>query len=101
METLAEMDRRLNIQLARMSRNPIYEWIMRAIQLGFSSHDHALYEDPYYRRETVLNWRETACQIAAGEPMRALSSIGRHYILLFECLSERKRGALPERGQSR
>jgi len=90
MATLAEMDRELNIQLARMSRNPIFEWIMQAIQLGFSSHDDALYADPHYRKETVDNWRETTRQIAANEPMKALSSIGRHYALLLECLNRRR-----------
>ncbi len=89
MDALVEMDRDLNIRLARMSRNPIFEWVMRALQLGFSSHDQALYADPYYRRETVANWGETTRQIAAGEPMRALSSIGRHYILLRNRLREK------------
>lgn len=90
MEILAEMDRELNIQLAGMSKNPIFQWIMQAIQLGFSSHDDCLYADPYFRRETVANWQETTRQIAANEPMRALSSIGRHYALLLDCLQTRK-----------
>ncbi len=89
MERLVEMDRNLNIRLAQMSGNPIFEWLMRAVQLGFSSHDHALYEDPEYRRETVANWLETTRQIAADEPMKALSSIGRHYILLRNRLAEK------------
>lgn len=86
MEALAEKDRELNVQLARMSKNPIFHWIMQAIQLGFSSLDDALYADPDYRKKTVANWQETTRQIAANEPMRALSSIGRHYALLLECL---------------
>ncbi len=90
MEILAEMDRELNIQLAGMSKNPIFQWIMQAIQLGFSSHDDCLYADPYFRRETVANWQETTRQIAANEPMRALSSIGCHYALLLDCLQTRK-----------
>jgi GntR family transcriptional regulator, transcriptional repressor for pyruvate dehydrogenase complex len=92
MEALVETDRRLNIKLARMSRNPIFEWVMGAIQLGFSSHDHALYAHPHYRGETVANWRETTRQIAANEPTEALSSISRHYILLRSCLRERPGG---------
>jgi DNA-binding FadR family transcriptional regulator len=91
MAALAETDRELNIQLAGMSKNPIFQWIMEAVQLGFSSLDDALYADPYYRRETVANWRETTRQIAANEPMRALSSIGRHYALLLECLQAKER----------
>lgn len=90
MAALAEKDRELNIHLAKMSQNPIFQWIMQAIQLGFSSHDDCLYSDPYFRRETVANWRETTRQIAANEPMRALSSIGRHYALLLECLQHRR-----------
>ncbi len=92
MEALVEMDRRLNIKLARMSRNPIFEWVMGAVQLGFSSHDHSLYAHPYYRGETVTNWRETTRQIAANEPVKALSSISRHYILLRSCLREGRGG---------
>lgn len=88
MSALVEMDRDLNIRLARMSQNPIFEWVMRAIQLGFSSHDHALYAHPTYRAETVANWRETTRHIAANEPMKALSSVARHYILLRNCLKE-------------
>lgn len=98
MAELAEMDRRLNIQLAAMSRNPIFEWIMRAVQLGFSSNDFALYEDREYRLKTAANWSQTAREIAAGEPLLALSSIGNHYVLLRRCV--RERGLRPESGQA-
>jgi DNA-binding FadR family transcriptional regulator len=87
MEALVEWDRHLNIRLAKMSQNPIFEWVMRALQLGFSSHDQTLYSDPTYRGETVANWQETTRQIAANEPVRALSSISRHYSLLRSCLA--------------
>lgn len=41
-----ELDRELNLLLARMTHNPVFEWIMRAMQSGLSSHDHALYTNP-------------------------------------------------------
>ena len=88
METLGEMDRELNIRLAKMTQNPIFEWIMQALQLGFSSQDYALYEDPDYREKTAVNWVETARHIAANEPLRALSSIGAHYAMLQRCAPE-------------
>jgi DNA-binding FadR family transcriptional regulator len=73
--------------LARMAGNPLFEWIMQALQMGFSSHDYALYENPVYRDRAAANWRDTAHAIAANEPLRALSHIGRHYGLLRECVS--------------
>jgi GntR family transcriptional regulator, transcriptional repressor for pyruvate dehydrogenase complex len=88
MATLGELDRELNVQLARMSGNSIFEWIMDAVQIGLSSHDHALYEHPEYRIATAANWSRTACEIAANEPMGALSSIGNHYVLLRRLVQE-------------
>lgn len=96
---VAEMDRELNLMLARMADNPIFEWIMRAVQLGFSSHDYALYEDQGFAAKTVDNWTETARAIAAGDPMRALNSIGFHYSLLRRRVTERE-GERPMRRAS-
>lgn len=88
-ECLAKQDRVLNIRLAKMSKNPVFEWVMEAIQHGFSSHDYALYDKPEYRKKTVDNWRETAQRIAENEPMKALSSISAHYALLQRCVAEK------------
>jgi len=88
METLGEIDRELNIRLAKMTRNPIFEWIMQALQLGFSSQDYALYDDLDYRQKTVANWAETAHYIAANEPLRARASVGAHYVMLQRCVEE-------------
>ncbi|WP_020674684.1 FadR/GntR family transcriptional regulator [Geopsychrobacter electrodiphilus] len=88
MEALGDMDRELNIRLAKMTKNPIFEWIMRALQLGFSSQDYALYEDPGYRQKTVANWDETARHIADNEPLRAQASVGAHYEMLQRCAAE-------------
>lgn len=83
-----ELDRRLNMMLVRMARNPLFEWVMQALQMGFSSHDYALYEDPAYRDRAAANWGDTARAIADNEPMRALSYIGRHYGWLRQCVEE-------------
>lgn len=93
MALLAEADRELNIMLASMTGNPIYEWIMRALQQGFSSYDFALYQDDAYRMDTICNWADTARAIARGEPVQALSYIGLHYALLRRRL--KKNGAQP------
>lgn len=85
-DVIVEQDRRLNLFLAQMAKNPIFEWIMRALQSGFSSYDFWLYQDPEYRLETAANWVETAREIAAGDPHAALSRIGYHYVLLRQCL---------------
>lgn len=92
LDAAGELDRQLNILLARMSRNPLYEWVMRALQMGFSSHDYALYQDPVYREKAAANWSDTARTIAANQPMRALSFIGHHYVLLRQCVEEKNRG---------
>lgn len=84
--TVAELDRELNLMLARMAGNPLFEWVMHAVQMGFSSHDFFLYQDPAYRQKAAANWRDTARAIAQGEPMRALSYIGHHYGLLRQCV---------------
>ena len=85
----SELDRQLNIMLARMARNPLFEWVMHAIQMGFNSHDYALYEDKAYRERAAANWSKTAQAIAQGELMRALGFIGYHYVLLRQCIDEK------------
>ncbi|MBI9080437.1 MAG: FadR family transcriptional regulator [Pseudodesulfovibrio sp.] len=85
----SELDRQLNIMLARMARNPLFEWVMHAIQMGFNSHDYALYEDTAYRERAAANWKNTAQAIAQGELMRALGFIGYHYVLLRQCIAEK------------
>lgn len=86
LEKLAEMDRKLNIDLAKMTSNPLFEWIMNAIQQGFSSSDFVLYKDLEFRKKTVENWHETAKHITANDPLKSLASISRHYDLLRHCL---------------
>ncbi|NDV26805.1 FadR/GntR family transcriptional regulator [Desulfovibrio sp. JC010] len=86
-----ELDRKLNIMLAGMAKNPLLEWVMHAVQMGFSSHDYALYEDADYRRKAGANWIETARAIRNGEPIRALAFSSHHYVLLRKCV-ENKNG---------
>lgn len=82
--TLGETDRELNMRFARMSGNPVFEWVMGALQMGFSSQDYALYEDADFREQTARNWVETAAALAANDYMRCTACIGRHYLLLRE-----------------
>ncbi|TVQ99576.1 MAG: FadR family transcriptional regulator [Desulfovibrionales bacterium] len=81
-ETLVELDRELNLLFAKMAGNPIFEWIMQAIQSGFSSLDNALYEDAAYRRIAVDNWQNTARAIFQNDPLKAKSFISYHYMVL-------------------
>ncbi len=90
MAEIGELDRKLNIRLARMTRNPIFEWIMSALQQGFSSHDYALYENLRYRERIAANWSDTAREIAANEPLKALFFISNHYFLLRRCIASKK-----------
>lgn len=88
MERIGEVDRKLNLLLAKMTENPLFTWIMQTIQISFGSYDYVLYEAPYYREKTINNWRETAKAIADREPLKALSFIGYHYVMLNRCISE-------------
>lgn len=92
---LGELDRELNMLLAKMTKNPVFEWIMGALQHGFSSYDYALYENPDYRQKTIANWCETARLIAANEPLKALAAIGTHYVLLQRCVAEKGEDSRP------
>jgi DNA-binding FadR family transcriptional regulator len=88
MDRIITVDRELNLRLVKMTKNQMFEWIMRTVQLGFGSYDHILYEDTYYREITIRNWYETAVAIAEREPMKALSFIGHHYVMLNRCIRE-------------
>ena len=98
METLAELDRELNLIFARMAGNPIFEWIMQAIQIGFSSMDNALYEDAEYRRYAVENWQHTAREIAAHDPIKAKSYISFHYMILRKKVDQLRRPQASDNG---
>lgn len=90
MNLIGETDRYLNILLSKMTKNPLFIWIMEAVQFGFSSYDYALYEKENFRMLTADNWKNTAFEILNGEPMKALSYIGYHYCLLRQCINENK-----------
>jgi len=98
MEQLAELDRELNLMLAKMARNPIFEWVMHALQIGFSSYDFNLYNRADYRTKTAENWSHTAQAIAEGEPLKALSHISYHYAMLLQLL-EQDPGAMAGSGE--
>lgn len=85
---IGELDRKLNIMLAGMARNDLFKWVMSALQMGFSSNDYALYQDSGFRLKAANNWRDTAQAIELGEPMRALSFISHHYVLLRKCVED-------------
>ncbi|QGY40421.1 GntR family transcriptional regulator [Pseudodesulfovibrio cashew] len=85
----SELDRKLNLMLVRMARNPLFEWVMHAIQMGFSSHDYALYEEASFREKAAANWSDTARAIEQGQLMRALGHVSQHYVLLRQCVEER------------
>ncbi|WP_022666929.1 FadR/GntR family transcriptional regulator [Desulfospira joergensenii] len=91
-EKIKAIDRKMNLLLARMTKNPIFEWIKSTIQLSIGSYDSLLYEDPNYRSKTITNWINTAKEIAAGEPLKAISFCAYHYVLLQRCLKDKSLG---------
>lgn len=70
-----EIDKELNLLFARMTRNPIFEWIMRAIQSGLGSYDHCLYINIKYRKKAAINWVNTAKSIKKMEPLQDRKSV--------------------------
>jgi GntR family transcriptional regulator, transcriptional repressor for pyruvate dehydrogenase complex len=90
MKRIRKVDRDLNLLLVKMTKNPLFDWIMQTIQISFGSYDYVLYEDAYYREKTISNWRETATAIAEREPLKALSFIGYHYVMPNRCIRENK-----------
>jgi GntR family transcriptional repressor for pyruvate dehydrogenase complex len=93
-EKIKEVDREMNLLLAQMTKNRAFEWIKRTIQLSIGSYDSLLYEDPNYRDKTILNWIDTAKEIAAGEPLKALSLCSYHYVLLQQCIKDKELHAI-------
>lgn len=88
-EGIKAVDREMNLLLAKMTQNSVFEWIKKTIQLSIGSYDSLLYENPKYRDKTISNWINTAKEIAAGEPLKALSMCAYHYVLLQSCLKEK------------
>jgi DNA-binding FadR family transcriptional regulator len=86
--TLGELDRSLNLLIAQMAKNPIFEWVMHALQQGFSSHDYTLYENEKFREQTIKNWATTARHIINKEPLKTQASISQHYLLLQACIND-------------
>lgn len=85
---LEEADRQLNLQLAEMAHNPIFSWVMNALQQGFGSYDNNLYKQPQFLEETVKNWRATVSYLVNKEPMKLQATISRHYLLLNDCSTD-------------
>jgi len=85
---LGEIDRALNIHIAQMANNPIFEWVMNALQQGFSSHDYALYQNSEFCHKTVANWKETVSYLIEAQPLKLQTSISYHYKLLSECIDK-------------
>ncbi len=93
---IKSIDREMNLLLAKMTKNLVFEWIKGTIQMSIGSHDSLLYDNPKYRRKTIENWVNTAKEIAAGEPMKALSLCSYHYVLLQDCIKEEALGNLDD-----
>lgn len=91
-EKIKSIDREMNLLLAKMTKNLAFEWIKGTIQVSIGSYDSLLYDHPEYRRKTIENWINTAREIAAGEPLKALSLCSYHYVLLQDCIKEEALG---------
>ncbi len=90
LNVLGEIDRKLNIQIAEMADNPIFAWVMNALQQGFSSYDYALYQDEEFRAKTVENWQVTVNNLLEAQPLKVQASISYHYQLLSQCIGKNK-----------
>ena len=44
MARIRKVDRELNLLLVKMTKNPLFDWIMQTIQISFGSYDCILYD---------------------------------------------------------
>ncbi|THB78183.1 MAG: FadR family transcriptional regulator [Desulfobacteraceae bacterium] len=91
-DAIKAIDREMNMLLAQMTKNSVFEWIKNTIQMSIGSYDSLLYESANYRDKTIDNWIKTAKEIAAGEPLKALSRCSYHYVLLQSCIKDQELG---------
>ena len=87
MDRLAALDKKLYLLLAHMTGNPVFEWVVKAVQLTFGPYDALLYHDAELRRETISCWREFAQALEKREPVRASSVVSYHFVRFNRFLS--------------
>ncbi len=86
---ISTVDKKLNLIMVQMTRNPFFEWMMRTVQLAFRAYEFVLYEDDFIRPQIALNWKNTAQAVKNRDVQKALGLYGHWYAMLEQCLTEK------------
>lgn len=83
------IDKKLNLLMVEMTKNPFFEWVMQTVQVSFRAYEFIVYELPDVRKTIALNWKNTARAIDDKDVQKALGLYGHWYVLLEQCLQQR------------
>jgi DNA-binding FadR family transcriptional regulator len=85
-EQISAFDKKLNLLMVKMTKNPFFEWMMRSVQLTFRSYEFVVYQTPSVRNAIALNWKNVAQAVRNQDFQRATRLYGHWYVLLEQCL---------------
>ena len=83
---ISAFDKKLNLLMVKMTKNPFFEWMMRSVQLTFRSYEFVVYQTPSVRNAIALNWKNVAKAVRNRDFQRAIRLYGHWYVLLEQCL---------------
>jgi DNA-binding FadR family transcriptional regulator len=83
---ISAFDKKLNLLMVKMTKNPFFEWMMRSVQLTFRSYEFVVYQTPSVRNAIALNWKNVAKAVRNRDFQRATRLYGHWYVLLEQCL---------------
>nr|WP_319393264.1 GntR family transcriptional regulator [uncultured Desulfobacter sp.] len=85
-EQISALDKKLNLLMVKMTKNPFFEWMMRSVQLTFRSYEFVVYQTPSVRNAIALNWKNVAKAVRNRDFQRSTRLYGHWYVLLEQCL---------------
>ena len=97
MDKMAALDKDLYLLMVRMTGNPVFEWVVKTVQLTYGPYDSLLYQEPLSRREAVSSWKEFAKALEAHEPVKASSVVSHHFVRFNRYLSQKNLFEKPPR----
>lgn len=101
-----QMELNLHVELARISKNPLFEWIATAFQQNSASYSRNLstfleYTSDMHAREVIEDWRQLLDAMEKGEALRASVIMTNHtyrFARLLQGLDSMEYGDDEQRG---
>lgn len=81
-------ERGMHLALARMSRNPMLEWVLQTMHVNLDSHDLLMVKDLHAAQENIDDWNEIIECMEKGEVARVSSLIRVHVVRFYKHLKE-------------